>query len=90
MNFPDTITLLRATADDAYGNEAKDWSTAEEIPSRAYEAIPGHLLLLPRTSPVRAGDRYRIGDETYAGELGPIRSPSALKMYMIRLVRVED
>lgn len=90
MNYPDDIILLRAVEADAYGNEAFDWTNPDEIPTKGYAAIPGHLLLLPRTSPVRPGDRYRIGDETYAGELGPIRSPSALKMYMIRLVRVED
>lgn len=91
MNFPDDITILRATGSDAFGNERNDWEDdVEEIEVRGYEAIQGQLLLLPKTAPVLEGDRYRIGTETYAGDLNPVKSPSALKLYTVRLKRVED
>lgn len=90
MNFPDDVTVLRPTATDAYGNKGTDFTNAQEIPVRGFHAVKGVSLLLPKTADVQDGDRFRIGDDTYAGRISPVRSTSALKLYTVALARVED
>ncbi|WBQ03784.1 hypothetical protein [Kribbella sp. CA-293567] len=90
MNFPHSIVVLRSTAVDAYGNYGTNFTDPTELPTKGFEVVPGALLLLPKTADVLQGDRFRIGDETYGGEVQAISSPSALKLYQVRLARVED
>lgn len=90
MNFPDTITVLRPTGTDAYGNEGTNYDAAAEHTEKCFEVVQGTLLLLPPTADVLKGDRYRLGDDTYAGEPALIRSPSAAKLWQIPISRVED
>lgn len=90
MNFPDEVTVLRSTESDAYGNDLRDWTNPEEFVIKGFEVLEGRLLLLPPSAPVLPGDRFRVGGQTYAGTPDPIRSPSARKLYMIKLDPVED
>lgn len=100
MNFPDTVVILRPTGSDAYGNEMNDYENATEIPQPAFlltgashsggVASKTYSMLMPKTSDLRDGDRFRINGDDFAGTILPIRSPSALKMYSIQLSRVED
>lgn len=48
MNFPDTITVLRPTETDAYGNEGVNFDNADEHTEKCFEVVQGTLLLLPR------------------------------------------
>lgn len=89
MRFPDDVTILRPTAADAYGNDHRSFANAQEIPVRGFH-VRADLLLLPKDTPARPGDRYRIGTDTYAGEIVVIRSPSGAKLAKVDLTRVED
>jgi hypothetical protein len=90
MRFPDDVTVLRPVGADAYGNPGANFDAPEEIPTKGFHVVKGTLLLLPPTADVQDGDRFRIGDDTYAGVINPARSTTALKLYSVTLSRVED
>lgn len=90
MNFPDTVVVLRPTETDAYGNDGVNYDGAEEHNEKCFEVVQGTMLLLPPSADVRQGDRYRLGDDTFAGDPALIRSPSAAKLWQIPISRVED
>lgn len=100
MKFPDTVIVLRPQSADAYGNELRDYDDAVQIPQPAFLLIGGRTslgvtdktfsMLMPKTADLQDGDRFRINGDDFNGTILPIRSPSALKMYNVRLARVED
>ncbi|GAA0627320.1 hypothetical protein HPO96_36970 [Kribbella sandramycini] len=90
MNFPDTCEVLRPQGSDAYGNDLADFSDPLVIEQKCFHVIQGRQILMPRSADIQQGDRVRIDGETYAADADPIRSPSALKLYMLKLTRLED
>jgi hypothetical protein len=86
MRFPDTVTRLRATADE-YGNPGKGWSTPSEASVKAF--VQGERAYFPTTADVRHGDRIRFEGVTYFVEPRVVRSPSRAVLITAKLTRVE-
>lgn len=100
MKFPDTVIILRPTSADAYGNDLANYEDATQIPQPAFLLTGGRTslgvtektfsMLMPKTADLQDGDRFRINGDDFNGTILPVRSPSALKMYNVKLSRVED
>lgn len=90
MNFPDQVEVLRPNGADAYGNEGLNYEAATVTVQKCFHVLKGRQILMPRSADIVQGDRFRIDGDTYDAFIDPIRSPSALKLYMLKLTRVED
>lgn len=87
MRFPDAVTILRSSTQDAYGDPG--WATPTEIPAKAFVTPEGAYL--PPTTDIRTGDRLRVpgrGTFTVDGEPTRLRSPSRLIMWHVELTRI--
>lgn len=87
MKYPDTLTRLRATGTDEYGNAAASWTTPDTKAIRAFvitgtSSTLGHAHTLtkaffPVGTDVLTGDRVVYQGTTYNVEAArTIRSPS--------------
>jgi hypothetical protein len=91
MKFPDSVTILRATAADEYGNpDAAGWTAIGP-------AVPGALMglsaaFLPPTADVRARDRLALRGALYAVKNAPVPlgPPGRRVMWVVSLERLPD
>lgn len=89
MRFPDAVTVLRATATDAYGNPGASWEAPTEIPAAAFVLGSGKAMFPPATD-LRPGDRVRRDGRVFAVEdLKPVRSPSRTVLLSAKLRLLE-
>lgn len=75
MRFPDTVTVLRQTTADEYGNPG---SGAHSPVAELTGFLSGSAVFMPPGAPVERGDRLVVGPDTYDVPEDPkrLRSPS--------------
>lgn len=90
MRFPDTVTILRPTQADEYGNPGASWDAPATF--AAFGFLVGSDLLMPPSADIRPGDRVRHAGKTYAVQGDPLmlRSPSKAVMWSVKLDRVPE
>lgn len=87
MKFPHTVTVLRPTGTDAYGNPSASWASPSETTADAFVIEKGNtstpqtrtvLALFPPDTDVRPTDRIRHDGAVYevAGDVVTASSPS--------------
>jgi hypothetical protein len=86
QNLKDSVTVIRPTGADEYGNPARAWDGAAETTVSGFLASPTTLILAPGTD-VRLGDRVSVLGRLYAVKGEPVlaRSPSAAKALVVTL-----
>lgn len=89
MQFPDDVTIIRATATDSYGDPGSSWTDPQETEVRGFHVTPDKLLLPPLTD-VLAYDRVAIDGTLYKVDtILHARSPSSYKVTLATLTRLE-
>ncbi|OZV74772.1 hypothetical protein CA850_29790 [Micromonospora echinospora] len=88
MRYPDTVTVLRQTTADEYGNPG----SGPHAPAGTWPGfLTGETVFAPPDADVQRGDRLVIGADTYDVEGDParLRSPSrtVLTRVAVRLRR---
>ncbi|SCL33019.1 hypothetical protein GA0070616_4614 [Micromonospora nigra] len=82
MNYPDTVTVLRQTTADEYGNPGAG-PHAPVATLRGF--LSGSAVFMPPGADVERGDRLVIGAETYDVEGDPKRLRSPTREVMTRV-----
>jgi hypothetical protein len=72
VRFPDTVTILRTSGTDEYGNPERGWAAPTESTAQAFvvtvsrisngERVPGWKGYFPPGTDIRHGDRLRTAD----------------------------
>ena len=99
MRFSETVTRLRTSSADVYGNAGHDWTSPSSVSFKAFvvervaTTIGGSVLqrelLMPPGSDVTANDRLVVRGVTYKAVPQLISSPSADKLLMVHLNPLE-
>ena len=91
MRFPDDVTILRATAPDAYGNpDAAGWAATG--PAAKGAVLGTSSLFLPSAVDIRPLDRVSVHGGLYAvkGSPIPLGPPGTRVMWAVTLERLPD
>jgi hypothetical protein len=91
VKFPDDVTILRASAPDAYGNPAAaGWSATG--PAGKGAVLGTSSLFLPAAADIRALDRVSVHGGLYAvkGLPIPLGPPGTRVMWAVTLERLPD
>jgi hypothetical protein len=94
VRFPDSVTLLRASGADEYGNAAASWEAPTPTTAQAFviggSKTGGPKAYLPTGSDAREGDRLLWRGGVYSVEaVKAARSPSRDVLVIVSLRRVE-
>lgn len=87
MKFPHTVTRLRPSGEDEYGNPDKSFADPDEGDAIGF-MVSDDLLLCPASADVRTGDRVVVLGRTFAATVSTIRSPSKDVMLSVALDEV--
>ena len=76
MKFSDTVTILRPSGADEYGNPGTSWASPTEIAAVGY--MQGDTCYFPAGTDVQRGDRLQVAGVTYdvQGDPRELRSPT--------------
>lgn len=89
MRFPDDVEILKPGGGDHYGNPGRSWTDPTVVPVKGFEVKRDETLLLPPDAPIEEGDRVRLRGKVFASEPDPLRSPTALKLWNVKITEVE-
>jgi hypothetical protein len=84
MRFPATISIIRPTGLDEYGNPDTSFTAATSISARALR-VSATVLLVDPAADLRVGDRISVGGTVYSQEATPVLTPRGTKCISVTL-----
>lgn len=84
MRFPTTVTIVRPSGVDEYGNPDKSFTNAQRITTKALR-VSEEVLFVPKTTNILTGDRIELNDKIYDTETIEILSPAGVKVKQVKL-----